>query len=55
MFIGLAFDPTLIVSCTGLVIGAIGGISSRSAMLKFSLLTILIKRKNRLTKKNFEK
>jgi len=34
IFIGLAFDSTLIVPCIGLVIGAIGGISSRSAMLK---------------------
>ena len=34
IFIGLAFDPTSIVSCIGLVIGAMGGISSRSAMLK---------------------
>lgn len=34
IFIGLKFDTTLIVSCIGLVIGAIGGISSRSAMLK---------------------
>jgi hypothetical protein len=34
IFIGLKFDSTLIVSCIGLVIGAIGGISSRSAMLK---------------------
>lgn len=34
VFIGLKFDQTLIVSCIGLVIGAIGGISSRSATFK---------------------
>ncbi|HWW08183.1 hypothetical protein [Collimonas sp.] len=51
IFIGLKYDQTLMVSCIGLVIGAVGGISSRAAMLKIKPFDNTYKK----AKKSYEK